>query len=121
MSNITDHIRTSNLEALEAAITSNPEVVNQPDERGFTPLVLATYLNQKAVTELLLDHSADINAQDAMMGNTALMGVCFKGSYELAKLLVDKGADTTLKNNQGETALDFAKKGKFEEIVGLLT
>jgi len=119
--NITDYIRTSNQEALKEAISSNPEIVNQPDERGFTPLVLATYLNQKDVTELLLANGADINAQDAMMGNTALMGVCFKGSHELAKLLVEKGADTTLKNKQGETALDFAQKGGFEEIVGLLT
>ena len=119
--NLSDHIRTSNLPALKAAITTNPETINLPDEKGFTPLVLATYLGHKEVTECLIDHGADLNYQDPMMGMTALMGVCFKGSLELAKLLIEKGADPSIQNENGETALDFAKKGGFEEIVGLLS
>lgn len=119
--NISDHIRNSDLEALKNAIQTNPDLVNQPDEKGFTPLILATYLGETNTVELLIDHGADINAQDPNMGMTALMGVCFKGSEDLAKLLVERGADTSLKNKQGETALDFAKRGGFEGVVALLT
>jgi len=63
--NISDHIRTANLSALKEVLEATPSLVNTPDERGFTPLVLATYLNQASVAELLLDHGAEINAQDA--------------------------------------------------------
>ena len=118
--NIPELIRTNNLQDLQNALTTNPSLANLPDERGFTPLVLATYLGQKEVAEVLLDHGAELDAQDPMMGNTALMGVCFKGSLELAQLLIARGADKSLKNKNGETALDFARKGGFEEIVEVL-
>ena len=37
-----------------------------------------------------------------------------------AELLIDKGADTTLANRAGETALDVATRGGFADIVALL-
>ena len=40
-----------------------------------------------------------------------------KQSLEFAKLLIDNGADVNAKNNNGKTALDYAKKQK---IVSLL-
>ncbi|MEM0942284.1 MAG: ankyrin repeat domain-containing protein [Bacteroidota bacterium] len=119
--NLTNFIRNEQLHELTEAIKSNPDIVNQPDERGFTPLVLASYLGKETVARLLIENGADIDAQDAMIGNTALMGVCFKGAVRLAKLLIEKGANTTLKNNNGETALDFAKNGGHEKIVSILT
>ena len=118
--NISEIIRSGQVEALAEVLQSNPGAVNNPDERGFTPLVLATYLNQKEIANTLLDMGADIDVQDAIMGNTALMGVCFKGSFELAKLLIDKGADKNLKNANGQTALDFAKEGGYQDIQKLL-
>lgn len=118
--NITELIRNNQTDQLKEAIKANPEIVNQPDERGFTPLILATYLNQKEIAEVLIEEGANINYQDKMVGNTALMGVCFKGSAELAKMLLEKGANVSLKNSKGETALDFAKNGGYEEIVGML-
>ena len=117
---LTTLIRNESVSELEKLIQSNPEMVNQPDERGFTPLVLATYLGKKGVAELLISKGADIDAQDTMMGNTALMGVCFKGSTELATMLLEKGANPDIRNHNGETALDFAKNGQHEEIVRLL-
>lgn len=117
---ISEIIRNGDVKALTGELEANPAAVNTPDERGFTPLVLATYLNQKEIANTLLDMGADIDVQDAIMGNTALMGVCFKGSFELAKLLIDKGADKNLKNANGQTALDFAKEGGYSDIQELL-
>ena len=119
--NITEAIRNADLEGLANTLSTHPELVNQPLDRGFTPLVLATYLNQKAVAEILLKHGADVNAQDPMMGMTALMGVAFKGSKDLVALLLEHGADPAIRSKQGETALDFARKGGFTEIVTLLS
>ena len=110
---------SGNLEAVRGFIESNPAIVNQPDDRGFTPLILATYLNKKDITELLLEKGAQINAQDAA-GNTALMGVSFKGFADLANLLIKQGADFSIQNNEGETALSFAQKHNQSEIEAIL-
>ncbi|MEO1624133.1 MAG: ankyrin repeat domain-containing protein [Bacteroidota bacterium] len=64
-------------EQVEAAITANPDVINQKDQRGFTPLILACYNDNLGLARLLLDRGANVDAVDAK-GNTALMGVVFK-------------------------------------------
>ena len=114
-----NHIRSGHLDPLKDLLEKSPELVNKRDERGFTPLVLATYLDQKEAAELLIDHGAEVNAQDAL-GNTALMGVCFKGSYELAEMLISRGADIHLTNNEGVDALSLAKNHNQEKIIELL-
>ena len=112
-------IYSCDLEGIQKLIESNPEIVNTPDERGFTPLILATYLNKMEVAELFINHGAQINAQDAS-GNTALMGVCFKGYPELAKMLLDNGADATIKNHKGDTAISFARTHGHDAIEQLM-
>ena len=118
---IFDSIRNNQLDALTKLLTSDPNLVNQADEKGFTPLVLATYVGNREAAELLIDQGADLNYQDPMMGMTALMGVSFKGSAELTQLLLDHGADPAIKNKSGETALDFANKGGHTSVAALLS
>ena len=49
------------------------------------------------------------------------MGVCFKGYNELAKLLIENGANVNIKNFNGTTALIFAATfGKKEIVMSLL-
>jgi hypothetical protein len=43
------------------------------------------------------------------------------GSPEAVKLLLDEGADITMKNEQGMTALDFAKRGNRPDAIQMLT
>ncbi len=43
--------------------------------------------------KFLLDHGADVNAQDILDGRTALMGAAHKGRTDVVQLLVDHGAD----------------------------
>ena len=43
--------------------------------------------------KFLLDHGADVNAQDVLDGRTALMGAAHKGRTEVVQLLADRGAD----------------------------
>ena len=68
---------------------------------------LAAYNDQRDVVDFLLANGVDLNAQDAA-GNTALMGVSFKGYKEIAKKLIDAGADVNLRNANGAPALTFA-------------
>ena len=62
--------------------------------------------NEEIMSVRLLENGADINAQDAS-GNTALMGVCFKGGLAMADMLIDKGANLNTQNGTGATAVFF--------------
>lgn len=112
-------IRMGNLEELVALATTYPKLVNSKDSRGFTPLIFATYFDNKAATKMLLDHNVDIDAQDGT-GNTALIGVSFKGNVELAELLLTHGANVNAKNNLGTTPLIFASMYNQEAVIKLL-
>jgi uncharacterized protein len=48
--------------------------------------------------KFLLDLGADVNAQDTLDGRTALMGAAHKGRNDVVQLLVDHGADMSLRD-----------------------
>ncbi|UBV44190.1 ankyrin repeat domain-containing protein (plasmid) [Deinococcus taeanensis] len=56
-----------------------------------------------------LAQGADINDQLPGGGQTALMGAASNGQYGVAQFLIDRGADLTLKDDAGRTALDRAR------------
>jgi ankyrin repeat protein len=83
------------------------------NKTGWTPLhyaASAASVGQVAVIEFLLDHSAYIDAESPN-GTTPLMMAAMYGSPEAVKMLIQAGADLTLKNQMGLTALDFAVRG----------
>ncbi|MEM9051186.1 MAG: ankyrin repeat domain-containing protein [Bacteroidota bacterium] len=51
---------------------------------------------------------SDINIKEPMGGSTPLISAVTFNNYEIAKALVDAGADLGLKNNDGSTALHAA-------------
>jgi uncharacterized protein len=104
---IFDACRTGDIPTIEGLYNSDPQVINTVDPKGFTPLILAAYNDQREVVDFLLKNGVDPDAQDAA-GNTALMGVSFKGYKEIAKKLIDAGADVNLRNANGAPALTFA-------------
>jgi ankyrin repeat protein len=81
--------------------------VNKP---GWTPLHYAATGGHLSVIEHLLENSAYIDAESPN-GSTPLMLAAMYGSPESVKLLIQAGADLTIKNQLGMTALDFATKG----------
>lgn len=90
------------------------------DARGYTPLVLASYNGQLSTTALLLAQGARVDGVHDAPGNTALMGVCFKGYAEIARLLIDAGADVNRRNGVGQTALMMAALFNQTAIIDLL-
>ncbi|XP_056153556.1 ankyrin repeat domain-containing protein 22 [Lampris incognitus] len=69
--------------------------------------------------KLVLSSEVQINAVD-YKGNTALHYACQRKSHRLVPLLQEKNADLTIKNNNGETALDIATRLNFKKIIVLL-
>jgi len=95
------------------------EDINQRDEYGNTPLLLAAYYNNNEAVLALLRAGANTECKDKR-GYTALMVACFKGYTQVAKLLIEHGAVVHSVNGNNETALTFATLLGQQELVRLL-
>lgn len=82
--------------------------LNGYNERGFTPLILAAYNGQAEAVDTLISNGADPCKPDANQGNTAQMGVAFKGNDGLAARLLKEKCDVNVLNRAGQTALMMA-------------
>jgi ankyrin repeat protein len=72
---------------------------------GFTPLAAAATVGDRALAEALLAHGAKIS--DASQGETALHAAIAERHGDIAKLLIDKGADVNARNLSKLTPLHF--------------
>ncbi|RJF95834.1 ankyrin repeat domain-containing protein [Noviherbaspirillum saxi] len=105
-----------NLQAVKALIAKGAEV-NKP---GWTPLHYAASIGNNDIVQLLLEKSAYIDA-DSPNKTTPIMMAARGGHIMTVKLLLDEGADASLKNDAGMTAIDFAEKNEFKDIAEGLT
>ncbi|KRB66309.1 hypothetical protein ASE07_10535 [Noviherbaspirillum sp. Root189] len=106
----------ANLPAVKALIDKGAEV----NKTGWTPLHYAASIGNNDIVSLLLDKSAYIDAESPNK-TTPIMMAARAGHIMTVKLLLDEGADATLKNDAGMTAIDFAEKHEFRDIAEGLT
>lgn len=92
--------------------------VNAFDELGKAPLHYAAEKSRLEIMQLLIAAAADVNAHDErQVGNTPLGEVAGNCSVEVARLLVNAGADPTIPGWMGITALQKASGRKRPEGV----
>jgi ankyrin repeat protein len=89
------------------------------NKTGWAPLHYAASGGHVPVIAHLLDHSAYIDAESPN-GTTPLMMAAMYGSPEAVKHLIQAGADLTIKNQLGLTALDFAIRGQRQNAKELI-
>jgi ankyrin repeat protein len=107
-----------NLGAARALIKLDADV----NKTGWTPLHYAasgTTQDAAAMVALLLEESAYIDAASPN-GTTPLMMAVRYGTADVARLLIEEGADPTLKNDLGLTAIDFARQADRTDMVDLV-
>jgi uncharacterized protein len=89
------------------------------NKTGWTPLHYAASAGQTALVGLLLENHAYIDAESPN-GTTPLMMASMYGTPDVVKLLLEEGADPALKNQQGLTAVDFARRASRDDSAQLI-
>ena len=89
------------------------------NKTGWTPLHYAAAGGHESVTRLLLDHYAYVDAESPNQ-TTPLMMAAMYGNDATVALLLGAGADVTLRNALGLSALDFAERGQRKESYELI-
>ena len=95
------------------------------DVSGCSALLCASNSGHARIVKLLLDgkyegEGADINLQGGKGGWTPLMIACYRGHEAVARLLLERGADVTVRTSGGHTAFSWARLYKNAPIVALL-
>lgn len=102
-----------NLKAINQHINAGTNL-NQKDQYGSTPLIIAATFGKTEVAKALIYGGADLNFKNNE-GSTALHVAAFFCRTEIAKALIGKNADKSILNNYGSTALA-SIKGPFSAV-----
>lgn len=100
--------------AVQALLARDADV----NQTGWTPLHYAAsgpQAGQATIIALLLEHHAYIDAASPN-GTTPLMMAAQYGAAESVQRLLDEGADPSLKNQLGLTAVDFALRAQRKDL-----
>lgn len=93
---------------LVPAFVAQKADLNAYNAQGFTPLILAAYHGHLDMVEALIGAGANACLADQNQGNTAQMGVAFRGGDAIAARLLKAGCDVNIRNRAGQTALMMA-------------
>jgi ankyrin repeat protein len=99
-------LKASDSEKVLSLVKTNPDLINAQNGKGYTAIILSSYNNQLALTKELIALGGNACLPDNK-GNSALMGVIFKGHDQMAIDLMEK-CNVNHQNNNGQTALMFA-------------
>lgn len=76
---------------------------------GHTPLHIAAHYGYDECAKVLLQHSAQINAQNSL-GNTPLIVASIYKQVQIIRMLIESGCDVNIQNSEGRTALHFCSQ-----------
>ncbi len=104
---------------IASTLAVSPATALPADEKGDL-LLAATRKGDLAGVKKLLDEGANVNAR-TRYDSTPLFFACDRGHLEIARLLIDRGADVNVKDNfYNASALTWAMSKKHEPLVALL-
>jgi hypothetical protein len=111
--------RTGNLKVLKELINSRAVDANFTLDRGTTALMYACANGHIQLVKYLVSARVNVNAKDPY-GTTALMWASAKGHKQVVEFLLAKGADPSVRRDDGRNALEIAVKWKKADVVKVL-
>lgn len=108
-------------EVVRLLISRDADVQAKNSVKRTALMFAATAPDNTATVEALLKAGANVNAVDGGEGYTALMFAAGEGHLAMAKLLLDAGADASIKDLDNETAAIHAANNGHTELARLLS
>ena len=96
-------------------LLNNQANVNLSNKQGETPLHVCIQKGNADLVRALIKANVGIN-----MKISPLSHACMTNNHEIAKLLLDAGADPNIADRHGETPLHYASGHKYSKMVKLL-
>ncbi|XP_075992286.1 uncharacterized protein LOC142987425 [Anticarsia gemmatalis] len=96
------------------------ELVNTPDNAGYTPLHYAARKGYIDICKILLQYGAKIDALTKSGLATPLHKAAAAGKLEALKYLIQSGAQITMQDADGQTVLHKAAENKHQHLVDYL-
>lgn len=115
---IFDVARSGTVSEVKELMKQNPDIINQNNENGFSPLILACYRGNVEVAKFLMDNVKDINYKS--QEGTALAGLSVKYNKDLVEYILTKNANPNITDSTGSTPLFWAVKFGNKELIELL-
>ncbi|KPH12389.1 ankyrin repeat domain-containing protein [Chryseobacterium sp. ERMR1:04] len=115
---IFDIARNGTVAEVKELMKKDPNSINETNESGFSPLILACYRGNTEVAKFLMDHVKDLNYKS--QEGTALAGLSVKYNKDLVTYLLSKNADPNIADATGSTPLFWAVKFGNKELIELL-
>jgi len=115
---IFDIARTGTVSEVKELMKQNPDIINQTNESGFSPLILACYRGNIAVAEFLIENVKDVNYGSTQ--GSALTASVFKSNKGLTQKLLANGANANLADSNGVTPLIYAVQLQDKDLVEIL-
>lgn len=113
-------VSLGNLEITKLIVAKGIDA-NLKNEFGHTALHIAIQFGNIDLIKYLIKNNANVNIQD-IEGMTPLHSTTANGAYpEIIQILLSQGADRTLMNNNGKTALDIAKEMGNKKMITILS
>ena len=106
------------METLMLLIESGADIFDFDDE-GVSIFDMAVTYDNKEMILYLIEQGKDVNETTRKSKFTALMAAACYGRLEIAKILLEHGADQEARDSKGFTAIDFARKMNKKSILEL--
>jgi uncharacterized protein len=110
------------VDRLRTILAADPKQALAFSDDGFTALHLAVFAKEAGAARVLIEHRAglDTRSTGAIARVPPLGTAAFVRSVELARVLLDAGADVNGRSDAGFTALHTAEQNGDEDFVRLL-
>jgi ankyrin repeat protein len=101
-----------------ASMAPPAKVGSELTSYGNTPLCAAILKGDLDTVKKFIEYGADIN--EVSNGMTPLMFAARYNKTAIVKLLLDKGADKSVKDEKGNTAIKYAELSNSQDVLTLL-
>ncbi|XP_065913290.1 ankyrin repeat and SAM domain-containing protein 6-like isoform X2 [Dysidea avara] len=112
--------KQGNIIAVDDIVSANKQAVHVVDKDGATPLMFAAMRGHVEVCRALVEAGSNVDAQDFRCGWTAFMQAVHHRQHAVAELLIQYGADVSLKAMNGCSAFEVATFNSDSKMIQLI-